>query len=106
MQVPIDTELVTAGVEVIVVPLYLLLWHRHVRHAYAALAIAAALLGACALLRSDAVPAWNPPALHHVVPTNERGPSAGFGLLAGGDFSWMAGTRPGMTDVGDNRREA
>jgi hypothetical protein len=86
MQVPIDTELLTAGVEVIVVPLYLLLWHRHIRHAYAALAIAALILALCALLRSETVRAWDPPALHHHdAPLRQPGRSSGFGLVADGD---------------------
>ncbi|HXP05355.1 MAG TPA: hypothetical protein VN808_14630 [Stellaceae bacterium] len=98
MQVSIDTELVTAAVEVIVVPLYLLLWHRYIRHAYAALAIAALILALCALLRSDTVRAWDPPALHHhVTPTNDPEPSGDIGLLASASFSWVAGSSPAMT---------
>jgi hypothetical protein len=80
MQAPIDTELVTAGVYVVAVPLYLLLWYRHSRHCYAALAIAALILALCALLRSESVRAWDPrPLYHHEAPRN--GPSSVSGCL-------------------------
>jgi hypothetical protein len=58
MQVPFDTELVTCGVYIVAAPLYALLWRRHIRHAYAALAVAALILSLCAFLRSEMVKTW------------------------------------------------
>ena len=92
MQIPVDTELVTAGVYFVVVPLYGLLWYRHVRHAYAALAIAAIILALCALLRSETVRAWGPhpsPRHHEIAPTTPSVPENGFSTF---DRVLMAGT--------------
>ncbi len=83
MQAPIDPELVTAGVYVVAVPLYLLLWHRHSRHCYAALAIAAMILAMCALLRSEPVRAWDPRPLNHRLTLPD-------GTAPRGDFSMVA----------------
>jgi hypothetical protein len=85
MQVPIDTELVTSGVYLLVVPLYGLLWHRHIRHAYAALAIAALILAICAFLRSEPVRAWDPHPLFHSQPMPVIDAS-----VAKGNFSTLA----------------
>jgi hypothetical protein len=83
MQAPFDTELVAAGVYVVVVPLYLLLWRYHSRHCYAALAIAASILALCAFLRSDSVRAWDlHPLNHQYAPMNDRDPRGDVGLLA------------------------
>jgi hypothetical protein len=68
MQVPIDTELVSAGVYLVAVPLYGWLWHRHSRYCYAALSIAALILALCALLRSETVRTWEPLHHHEVAP--------------------------------------
>jgi hypothetical protein len=104
MQAPFDPELVTAGVYVVAVPLYLLLWRRHSRHCYAALAIAALILALCALLRSDAVRAWDPQPLRHQhqpAPTSGPDPRGDFSLIARRDVAGMAGSslvRPGDDD--------
>src|SRR5438270_8806014 len=83
MQAPIDPELVTAGVYVIAVPLYFLLWRHHSRHCYAALAIAALILAMCALLRSESVRAWDPQPLHHrLTPLNDTVPRDNFSMVA------------------------
>jgi hypothetical protein len=65
MQAPFDPELVTAGVYLVIGPLYGLLWHRHARHVYAALAIAALILAVCAFLRSETVRTWDPHPIRH-----------------------------------------
>ena len=65
MQAPVDPELITAGVYGVVVPVYFVLWRRHSRHCYAVLAIAALILTLCAMLKSDAVRAWDPHPLNH-----------------------------------------
>jgi hypothetical protein len=84
MQAPIDPELVTAGVYLLIGPLYGLLWHHHIRHAYAALAIAALILSVCALLRSETVRAWDPQPLHHphTAPVNAPLRESDFPTLA------------------------
>jgi hypothetical protein len=84
MQAPFDSELMTAGVYLVAVPLYGLLWHRHSRHAYAALAIAALILALCAFLRSDTVRTWepHPSRQHQPAPTNTPAPNDDFSTLA------------------------
>ncbi len=65
MQAPVDPELITAGVYGVVVPVYFVLWRRHSRNCYAVLEIAALNLTLCAMLKSDAVRAWDPHPLNH-----------------------------------------
>ena len=100
MQTPFDPELVTAGAYVVAVPAYLLLWLRHSRHCYVVLAIAATFLALAALLRCEAVRAWEPQPLYHQhqpAPKSGPDPRGDFTLIARCDAPWMPGSRPGMT---------
>jgi len=98
MQAPFDPELVTAGVYVVAVPLYLLLWRRRSPHCYAALAIAALILALCALLRSEPVRAWEPhPLYRHIAPKSGPRPSSSFSLIARCDVAWLPGTSPRLS---------
>jgi hypothetical protein len=66
MNVPFDPELGSAAVYFLIVPVYAVLWCQHRHRCYAALAIAALILGFCAALKSEPVRAWNPNGIHHL----------------------------------------
>ena len=74
MQSPIDPELVTAGVYLLIVPLYGLLWRGHTRQPYAGLTLAALILAVCAFIRSETVLVWDArwTKQDQLLPTNHR----------------------------------
>jgi hypothetical protein len=75
------------------------------RIAHRALVLAAVIEFACALATVAAAHGWHPFPAHRLeAPIVQPVPGGDLSKLA--KLPWMAGTRPAVTVVGDNRREA